>query len=97
MNLVMNLGVTMKLLTKLVCFIFFILTLILTHEMTHYVIFLYFGCEKFLYKFIAVGCVSFPYGSNDILWLAHSINDIIGYNVLILFSIWYWLKGVNNG
>ncbi len=63
----------------------------ITHEVTHAVIFEYYGCENIKYGaslttfFVTADCYHLQF-TNDIMMLAHSINDIIGY-VLMPFII----------
>ena len=69
--------------------VFFIIILLAVfvylHEATHYAINLNFGCDKLEFDFDGLGIVSTIDPSsciNDDVLLAHSINEIVGYNIM---------------
>lgn len=68
-------------------FLFFILIVICfvgNHELTHGQIASYFGCENISYGLSFKGAYTRSYCENDseIMELAHSINEIVGYTIV---------------
>lgn len=79
----------------LIFMIIFIVGFIIIHELIHAQIFDYFGCENVKFGVNNVMFYTYcedGYIDNDFMWLAHSINEIVGYSLFWFFAMFFTIS-----